>query len=371
MRVQFSIEYFTVPGESLSLLSSGGKETPMRYLFDGLWQAETSVPATWKTFDYSYLLKKDGKTVRKEWSGHTLSIPSSRKFGEIEVQDRWNDRPLDAPFRTKAFTGVIFGGKATVTGRKTGNLSIAVAVPQVRRGETLAITGSGPLFDDWKRLVPMSAGDGSVWDVTLDAKAPFEYKFVVADSDTLAPIFWETGPNRHSPVVAAEHIFKVVRVADPVFARVPWRGTGVAIPVFSLRSEDSFGVGEFKDIKKLADWAAATGQSVIQILPINDTTMTRTWTDSYPYNANSTFALHPQFISLPEAGVKVTKEYKTLQKELNALPQIDYERVGTRRQDCCKWLSRRSERRSLRAIPIRSSLRPMSIGLSRMLLSAY
>ena len=98
--------------------------------------------------------------------------------------------------------------------------------------------------------------------------------------------------------------------------------------MFSLRSEDDFGVGEFYDLKKMVDWAASTGQSILQLLPINDTTMLHTWQDSYPYNPNSTFALHPQFVNLPAAGVKVDEAYKALQAELNALDQIDYERVN-------------------------------------------
>ena len=78
----------------------------------------------------------------------------------------------------------------------------------------------------------------------------------------------------------------------------------------------------------LVDWAVATQQRVIQLLPINDTTMTHTWEDSYPYNANSTFALHPQFIRLTEAGVEEDDAYRSLRSELNALPEVDYERVN-------------------------------------------
>lgn len=107
-----------------------------------------------------------------------------------------------------------------------------------------------------------------------------------------------------------------------------WKCAGTAVPVFSLRSEDSFGIGDFHDLMKMADWAAATGQRVIQLLPVNDTTMTGTRLDSYPYSANSTYALHPQFIYLPEAGVPEDKEYKTLQAELESLPEVDYERVN-------------------------------------------
>ena len=125
---------------------------------------------------------------------------------------------------------------------------------------------------------------------------------------------------------AGEHALDAA--ASPRFPKRRWRGAGTAIPVFSLRTEEDFGVGEFYDLKRLIDWAAATGQRVIQVQPINDTTMTGTWEDSYPYNANSTFALHPQFIRLPAAGVVEDDEYRTLRSELNALPEIDYERVN-------------------------------------------
>lgn len=106
----------------------------------------------------------------------------------------------------------------------------------------------------------------------------------------------------------------------------------MAIPVFALRSEEDFGVGDFYDLKKMVDWAAATGQRFLQVLPINDTTMTHTWTDSYPYNANSIFALHPMYLRLSALGTLADKgrreHYERLRQELNALEQIDYERVN-------------------------------------------
>jgi 4-alpha-glucanotransferase len=82
----------------------------------------------------------------------------------------------------------------------------------------------------------------------------------------------------------------------------------------------------------MVDWAVKTGQKFIQILPINDTTMTHTWTDSYPYNANSTFALHPMYLRLSELGrlkdSKRQRHFDDLAKELNSLKEIDYERVN-------------------------------------------
>ena len=85
---------------------------------------------------------------------------------------------------------------------------------------------------------------------------------------------------------------------SPCCRQTRGRGRGVAIPVFSLRSENSFGVGEFEDLKLLADWGRQAGLKLIQILPVNDTTATHTWADSYPYAAISAFALHPIYLNL-------------------------------------------------------------------------
>ena len=122
----------------------------------------------------------------------------------------------------------------------------------------------------------------------------------------------------------------------------PRRGAGVAIPVFSLRSEDDFGVGDFLDLKMMIDWAAQTRQNFVQLLPINDTTMTGSWTDSYPYNANSTFALHPMFLRLQAMGRLKNEErqryFDNPGRELNRLPQVDYERVNNGKNEFTREL---------------------------------
>ena len=75
-----------------------------------------------------------------------------------------------------------------------------------------------------------------------------------------------------------------------------WRGAGIATPVFSLRSCDSLGAGDFGDLATLVDLAASAGLCVVQILPVNDTTVHNTWWDSYPYSSVSVFALHPLYL---------------------------------------------------------------------------
>ena len=198
------------------------------------------------------------------------------------------------------------------------------------------------------RLFPMSYGIGGVWTAELDGLdggRDFEYRYEVHSGGLCRRSEWKS----HVAVMPEQPEDGTIEIwdswncvpeelplhsspfAEGVFRTEPgkrWMAAGTAIPVFSLRSESGFGIGEFHDLELLADWAAATGQKIIQLLPVNDTTMTGTWEDSYPYNANSSFALHPQFIHLPAVGVEEDTEYLRLKEELNALPDVDYERVN-------------------------------------------
>ena len=328
MKLLISIEYKTSWGEEL-VLCLGGKRHPMYYAADGLWKLELPRFNGAQPVEYKYEVVRDGATVRAEWGVHTLDLKGTSAKTLI-VCDRWQDRPTDAPFYSSAFTKGIFRrmeSKAKVC-TKTPNVLLQVAAPVLRPNEVLALAGSTKALGKWSKVIPFDDSRFPVWTLGLEVEEPFLYKLLIADKYTLKPIAWEECENRVFGYLPAKGELFVEASLEPHFGGRQWKGAGTAIPVFSLRSEDDFGVGEFLDLKKMVDWAASTGQSVLQLLPINDTTMTGTWEDSYPYNANSTFALHPQFINLPAAGVPVTKAYKELQAELNALPQIDYERVN-------------------------------------------
>lgn len=202
------------------------------------------------------------------------------------------------------------------------------------------------------RIYPMQYSPGGIWAAEIGRLSPgqtFRYRYELHSGGLCRRTEW----NDHTVTMPSAGGRKPVEVTDcwndvpadlplhsspftdGVFRQHPgrkWKAAGTAIPVFSLRSESGFGTGEFNDLKLLADWAAMTGQKVIQILPVNDTTMTGTWEDSYPYNANSSFALHPQFIHLPDAGVETDDEYCRIKAELNALPEIDYEKVNNEKR---------------------------------------
>ena len=207
----------------------------------------------------------------------------------------------------------------------THYIEVEAALPLT---EQLAIVGSSKGLGEWQtaKAVPMTYLGNYRWGVALRERGCAEYKFVVTtvENDFLR---WERGENRRIPASDKMHLTLGLRLRDDV----QWRGAGVAVPVFSLRSEQSFGVGEFADLQLLGDWCSQTGQRIIQILPINDTSMSMTWADSYPYNTVSSFALHPLYLRLSDVGYLRGEadriEMEALQAELNALPEMDYERV--------------------------------------------
>lgn len=188
---------------------------------------------------------------------------------------------------------------------------------------------------------PMRYVQNGIWSVRVNAEKFFgeknrvEYFYEVRTEGISTRHEWR------SHTIAVPHTPGTVHLRD-FWSDIPgWKGAGTAIPVFSLRTKDSFGSGEFMDLKKLVDWAALTGQSVIQLLPINDTTMSRSWEDSYPYNANSSFALHPQYISIIEAGVEPDEDFYKIKEELEALPHVDYEKANSFKE---KYLKKAFER---------------------------
>jgi 4-alpha-glucanotransferase len=184
------------------------------------------------------------------------------------------------------------------------------------------------------------------WVVSLDVDhlpGNFEFKFVTLSDDNSFVPNWEEGDNRYLQLPEMERYDVVVcELPQAQFPVHPWKGAGTVIPVFSLRSEGSFGVGDFGDLKLMIDWCAKTHQRVLQILPINDTVISHTWTDSYPYNTISIYALHPQYMDfrqLPELKDPEQKSrFEALRLELNALTQIDYERVYEAKMDYLKIL---------------------------------
>lgn len=106
---------------------------------------------------------------------------------------------------------------------------------------------------------------------------------------------------------------------------------GIALPLFSLYSADSYGIGEYTDLVPLIDWCSSIGFDIIQLLPLNNCKMNMS-----PYSAISAFALNPLYLGL--ASLPHIHDHSLLEEELKALPKfsqaplVDYVAVGENKE---------------------------------------
>ncbi|MDE6632046.1 MAG: 4-alpha-glucanotransferase, partial [Muribaculaceae bacterium] len=347
MKIKIHIDYHTQWGEAVYICGSipqlGGNDplkAPMLEMTaPDLWTASFDVPATVKNFTYRFIIKAEGKQWREEW-GVPHSFNAGANVSSYDIHASWQDVPDDKPYYSSAFVDGMLNRtfRDQPISAKPESVLFKVTAPMVKPDEVLAISGEPRTLGAWNPEKALIFNDAHypVWEVALDMKdikLPFEYKFVILDKKTRKVVEWENRNNRRldffPKAKGVALIFDGLRFENP---RKSWKGAGTAIPVFSLRSNEDAGVGDFYDLKKMIDWCVKTGQKIVQVLPINDTTKTGTWTDSYPYSANSTFALHPMYLRLKAVGAikdKERRDYYTAEiAKLNELPQIDYEKVN-------------------------------------------
>ena len=344
MKVQFKIHYVTQWGQSVYLmLHSSAQEQPqssqavvMQCNANFEWSAEVSIDSDLSSITYQYALLNTDKEFDYEY-GKKRIAPINPEKKNICIQDFWRGPFGDSPFITAAFSDCFFKRDKTKANAvaKNDNLMLRLNCPQMEPNRHIAVIGNQAALGNWDESKKIKLDDTNfpVWQVSLDAKDfkfPLEYKYLIVDTATDKVLAWGGGPNR---IISSINQQEFTVVTDEHFLRtIPsWKGTGVAIPVFSLRSEEGFGIGEFNDLKKMVDWAKKTGQRMIQTLPINDTILYHTNYDSYPYNAVSVYALHPIYLHLDKLGKLKDKKLKAYfdaqKKELNEKTFSDYENV--------------------------------------------
>ncbi len=326
MKANLKLHYCTNEGAKLQIVPAEGKAMDMRREDGDFWSIAIELHSD-RPYLYSYRVMEGRRIIRKEWGkGHSLTEIAG--CSAVEVMDHWCDAPSNKPLHSSMFRQSIFARTAEHTPVIAGSTHYVEVEAVLPPTERLSIVGSSKALGEWNtsKALPMTYLGNYRWGVALREREYAEYKFVVTTAEGEF-VRWEQGENRSLQPSNKLSLIFGLRLRDSV----QWRGAGVAVPVFSLRSEQSFGVGEFADLQLLGDWCAKTGQRIIQILPINDTSMSMTWHDSYPYNTVSSFALHPLYIRLSDVGYlrgeEDRREMEALQAELNALPEMDYERV--------------------------------------------
>ncbi|GAB3875077.1 4-alpha-glucanotransferase [Hymenobacter segetis] len=387
MTLRFSLPYRTVFGQRLAVCGSHpdlGNWQPtaaadMNYdEASTCWSIELTVPDSAGELTYKYVLR-DANTGGEHWeAGPNRSVAyDASRTQRLNLADYWRaPAQPENELLTAAFTKALFrrpakapaaatpaapakktkapaaakGSKAAkatseaapastpdsqTTKTAAGETTFRLLAPRVAPQHGLCILGSDPALGAWdntKALV-LSDAEYPTWSGTVTLQNPGEnclYKYAMWDAAAGHALDMEGGENRVIPATQDRTVARVFNDEAYQYATA-WRGAGVALPVFAMRSAAGLGVGEFSDLKLLTDWAVQTGLKLVQILPINDTTATHTWVDSYPYAAISVFALHPQFIHLEGIAAlkdkKAAKELATLKAEFNAKDFVDYEPV--------------------------------------------
>jgi 4-alpha-glucanotransferase len=350
MKLQFFIRFHTTFGQSLWLSGNTeelGMDEPsqalaMEYLNDQFWHISIEIDKKYlqkHSLRYKYYFRDKDGNWNGEW-GHDRIINEPRKHTEeIQLMDTWNYAgEYENAFFTAPFKKVLLHHNQPQHKPKKSKYYthiFKVKAPLLKKHEVICLTGGNDSLGRWDKENPvLLAREDDWWVAQVDMGSngsPIPYKYAVYNTKSNSIIAYENGDNRllyNDP--SAQHI----SIFHDGFVHLPnntWKGAGIAIPVFSLRSKKSFGIGEFTDIKLLTDWANETGLKLIQLLPVNDTMATNTWVDSYPYAAISAFALHPIYINLAAvAGKKHDDKIASLkkkQKQLNDLAEIDYEEV--------------------------------------------
>lgn len=344
MTVQFNIEYKAMFGEQIVVniqTEEGELKLPLETTDGERWACDWCVESPEKSYTYYYSVEREGRAVKTEWLmiKHQLDV-NAKKAAVYTLYDHWKAMPEDAFLYSSAFTDCINHQAPQEMKPETGSkiVRLVVRVPQLRDGERLGVLGADKALGAWdvQKILPMTQHTYNEWVADIDAThlegSHLEFKFV-AFRNAKNELLWETSMNRtvDLPEMKAGELVSY-ELDQAFFALYNRKLAGTLVPVFSLRTRKSAGIGDFGDLKTMIDFVASTGQKVLQLLPINDTTITHTWTDSYPYSCISVFAIHPQYAdlhALPELkDAKARAEAEKTRAELNALDKIDYEKVN-------------------------------------------
>ncbi|MEI7522704.1 MAG: 4-alpha-glucanotransferase [Mariniphaga sp.] len=323
MKASFKIDYQTLWGQVLYVTGSASEfgawdpahALPMKSAVAGEWELNCEFSSEAR-LEYKYLLKNpDGNFIWEGGKNRALDIDNNT-LDEFRCRDFWRTtHESDVALSSSAFTKVLLSRHSSNEQDSAYTLSprtlkIQIHVPRISPDCCVGLLGDQPFLGNWmeQHILLMSDAQFPWWSINLDAdklKFPFQFKYVIYNRVKKQIVTWEQGSNRmiRDFVCDSPRSLKIHTDESFRFPAIHWRGAGVAVPVFSLRTEKSGGIGEFPDIRKLVDWAKLTGLKLVQLLPLNETVATHTWIDTYPYKSISTVALHPVYLNINKIGV--------------------------------------------------------------------
>jgi 4-alpha-glucanotransferase len=287
------------------------------------------------SFQFAVVKEQTHELVKFETNKHVLRISQMdvlRKHGSgggshmVYVSCAWVDRSHPANvLRSSLFSSVVMPGRRHAVQDDVGGACRTVHSCNLDEEEgsyvtvhlhamdleidsepnnALCVTGGTAGLGNWqlKQVVWMDRVSKGCWHAKIKIPRgvfPVTYKYAIGRPES--DLILESGESRLlvlPPVVSGS--ISIAKYDGFVRRQDRWRGSGVAVPIFSLRTKDSdaMGCGEFTDLIPLGAWCRDCGFSLLQILPVCDTSVQKNWRDSYPYSSLCVFALHPMYINL-------------------------------------------------------------------------
>ena len=342
MQTSFTLRYATQLGENIYLHLKQDHEMhliPMRFIDAQSWSIECEIAFSSPIHYHFSIRDTAGQILREEKHERTYAWPQSELRPTLHLIEQW-----DVPNFAEHFliNKILANSRSDCMEsnelRPEHDHLFEINAPLYNPHHRVCLLGEHELLGAWdtQGFIELRQVAPGKWQAALDLSAmdgSVSYKYGIFDAHSRRFLSFEAGENRHFTIQRdTKSALSVVH--DLGYRFLPeqmWRAAGVAIPIFSLRSGNALGSGEFSDLKLLGDWAHQVGLSLIQVLPINDSSINYSWEDHFPYSAISVYALHPQYLSIRELPFALSSaqsaEFEAEQAHLNACASIDFERM--------------------------------------------
>lgn len=297
--VRLRVHYETVPGQQVVVQRPGRPDAALRWDGGGWWAGDVDLTPDDR---YRYALDVGDGAPRPEAAGAWRHADDDA----ARMIDRWRrPAPRERSLSSSVFRRVLRRrAPRSVAEPPRPTHRLRLLAPDLGTDRRVIVVGDDPALGSWEPVDGVEMRSEFPWWVAevalVGPPRDLRYKYVVVGGDA-GGVAWEDGPDRIAPIAHGEGLTTVTD-QDLGWRGEPYRAAGLVVPLFSLRVRDGAGVGRFSDLEPLADWAADAGLSVIQLLPVNDTTLTHGPEDSYPYSPISSVALHPQHVDAGRIG---------------------------------------------------------------------
>ena len=346
MQFYFTTVYISKPGETVFVTFYQEKENfvlsfPLNYQDENTWQGSVFFDPKKIPKNIRYQI-----SVRNEFSpeniivlyNDTISLKKI-KSNSIEIINRKKISDSVINVRKSKTFKKVFRSFNTHSSKSCSNKKAThifkVIYPMLQENIFICLTGSAKKLNLFNNEHPVlfrkKKNNKSILRFNFSKETyPIEYKIAFYDIQKKCIVDYESGSNN---IIQQSIESKKVCIinAEPNCKNYLWKGAGINIPVFSLRTNDTWGCGDFTTIKTFVDYASSLGLKMIQLLPVNDTIATFTNKDSYPYSAISSFALNPLYLNVEQiisaTQITVSEKEEAEIRKLNSLDYCDFSAI--------------------------------------------